>query len=54
MWDKVKSKRHNQICRPTNVSQLSLYAIPLEDLFKTVQPEVILDFMKAAAQYRLL
>ena len=26
----------------------------LQDLFKTVKPEVILDFLKAAALYRLL
>ena len=31
------------------------YQVPtLQDLFKTVKPEVILDFLKAAALYRLL
>ena len=30
------------------------YQVPfLQDLFKTVKPEVILDFLKAAALYRL-
>ena len=31
------------------------YQVPsLQDLFKTVKPEVILEFLKAAALYRLL
>ena len=31
------------------------YRVPsLQDLFKTVKPEVILEFLKAAALYRLL
>ena len=31
------------------------YQVPfLQDFFKTVKPEVILDFLKAAALYRLL
>ena len=30
------------------------YQVPsLQDLFKTVKPEVILEFLKAAARYRL-
>ena len=38
-----------------NDVQQRLYQVPsLQDLFKTVKPEVILEFLKAAALYRLL
>ena len=42
-------------CADFNDVTLIFYQVPsLQDLFKTVRPEVILDFLKAAALYRLL
>ena len=42
-------------CVDFNDVRQRFYQVPtLQDLFKTVKPEVILDFLKAAALYRLL
>ena len=42
-------------CVDFNDVRQSFYRVPsLQDLFKTVKPEVILEFLKAAALYRLL
>ena len=42
-------------CADVNDVQRRFYQVPsLQDLFKTVKPEVILDFLKAAALYRFL
>ena len=42
-------------CADVNDVQRRFYQAPsLQDLFKTVKPEVILDFLKAAALYRFL
>ena len=42
-------------CVDFNNVRQRFYQVPsLQDLFKTVKPEVILEFLKAAAQYRLL
>ena len=42
-------------CVDFNDVRQRFYQVPsLQDLFKTVKPEVILEFLKAAALYRLL
>ena len=42
-------------CADFNDVRRRIYPVPsLQDLFKTVNPEVILDFLKAAVLYRLL
>ena len=42
-------------CVDFNDVRQRFYQVPsLQDLFKTVKPEVILQFLKAAALYRLL
>ena len=42
-------------CVDFNDVRQRFYQVPsLQDLFKTVKPEVILDFLKAAVLYRLL
>ena len=42
-------------CADFNDVQRRFHQVPsLRDLFKTVKPGVILDFLKAAALYRLL
>ena len=42
-------------CVDFNAVRQRFYQVPsLQDLFKTVKPEVILEFLKAAALYRLL
>ena len=42
-------------CADCNDVRQRFYLVPsLQDLFKTVKPEVILEFLKAAALYRLL
>ena len=46
---------HDQYLTIRNDVRQGFYQVPtLQDLFKTVKPEVILDFLKAAALYRLL
>ena len=42
-------------CADFNDVRQGFYQVPsLQDLLKTVKPEVILDFLKVAALYRLL
>ena len=49
------SLTHSLECVDFNNVRQRFYQVPtLQDLFKTVKPEVILDFLKAAALYRLL
>ena len=52
---KIREKSGNFTNTYFNDVRQRFYQVPtLQDLFKTVKPEVILDFLKAAALYGLL